>query len=218
MTSIPDSVQTQLTSDDYGDRLSALNSLRAVAPEAAFVGVLSLIKDPHVRVRYAAVSQMDSVGHVDPQQSLEVLRDRLINDPETDVRAAAADAIGALKLTEGFEDLKKAYEQSSDWLFQMSVVACLGELGDPRSFEILESALTSPEGLVQLAAISSLGELGDPKAIPLLANLLHHEDWQVRQRLVQAFAAFKTDEAQQYLVELAQDEMAQVADYAKEYL
>ncbi len=218
MTSIPDSVQADLNSEDFGDRLSGLNALRPLPAEVAFQGVLPLVQDNHVRVRYAAVSQMDSVGHIDPAKSLEVLRDRLLNDPEADVRAAAADAIGALKLTEGFGDLKAAYENTSDWLIQMSVIACLGELGDPRGFDLLSTALASPDGLVQLAGISALGELGDVRAVPLLAKLLKHEDWQVRQRLVQAFAALKTDEAKACLAELAQDELTQVADYAKEYL
>jgi len=33
----------------------------------------------------------------------------LFNDPEPDVQAAAADCLGALKLTEAFEDLQQLY-------------------------------------------------------------------------------------------------------------
>jgi len=71
------------------------------------------------------------------------------------------------------------------WLKSFSIIATLGELGDPRSFELLK-ALTSENDLVQTAAISSLGDLGDMQAIPLLVPYATHPDWQIRYRVVQA--------------------------------
>jgi len=56
-------------------------------------------------------------------------------------------------------------------LVKFSIIATLGELGDPRSFELLTEALTSENDLVQTAAISSLGDLGDMQAIPLLVPM-----------------------------------------------
>jgi len=47
-------------------------------------------------------------GRTGLSTALTVLRDRLFNDPEPDVQAAAADW-GALKLTEAFEDLQQLY-------------------------------------------------------------------------------------------------------------
>jgi len=58
------------------------------------------------------------------------------------VKAAAADAIGGLKLTAAYDDLVAVYQQSCDWLIQFSIVAALGELGEPRGFELSKSPLT----------------------------------------------------------------------------
>jgi HEAT repeat protein len=101
-----------------------------------------------------------------------VLRDRLHNDSEADVQAAAADALAALKLTEAFDDLRQQYENTPEWLLKFSIVAALGEMGDPRSFEILEDALLNGEQLVKTVAISALGELGDRRAIPVVVALM----------------------------------------------
>ena len=93
MSITPESVEQLLSSDDYGDRLRGLNQLRQLDPAIAFPLLQPLLGDNNVRVRYAAVSQMANLGKQDLQTSLELLRDRLINDPETDVKAAAADAL-----------------------------------------------------------------------------------------------------------------------------
>ena len=155
----PESVQRLLDSNDYGDRLSGVNQLRYLAPEIAFEMLQPLINDSNARVRYSAVSQLDILGRQNPDLALTILRDRLLHDPEADVKAAAADAIGGLKLTAAYDDLVAVYQQSSDWLIQFSIVAALGELGEPRGFELLEIALNSDNELVKTAAVSAFGEL-----------------------------------------------------------
>ena len=218
MTSTPESVQQDLNSADFGDRLRGVNALRGLDPAVAFEMILPILTDPHVRVRYAAISQMDTLGHVNKEKSLEILRDRLNHDPEIDNQAAAADAMGALQLTEGFEDLKQAYEGTNDWMLKMSIVAGLGALGDDRGLELLIDATTSTEPLVQMAGISALGDLGNPDAIPVLLPFVSHEDWQTRQRLVQALSQFSTPETQKALETLAQDPMEPVSNFAKSCL
>ena len=214
----PESVQTLLQSEDYGDRIKGLNQLRQMPHDLAFEMIQPLIVDANVRVRYAAVSQMDSLGGVDREKSLAILRDRLSNDKETDVQAAAADAIAALKLTEGFEDLRTAYQQSSEWLLQFSIIAALGEMGDPRGFDLLANALASDNGLLQSTAVGAFGELGDRRAVSLLLPFLDHPDWQLRHRLAQALTHLGGEEAKTALEHLAKDEVEQVAIEAKRNL
>jgi len=208
-------IQQLLDSTDYGDRMSGLNFLRGLPIEEGFKMILPLLGDNNARVRYAAVSQMDDLGQVDLAKSLEVLRDLLANDAEVDVKAAAADALAGLKLTEAYEDLSRAYEQSNEWLLQFSILAALGELGDPRSFDLLKDALDSPNELYRTAAISSLGELGDPRAIPMLLRFVEDEDWQIRHRLAQSLGNFQTPETRIALEKLSLDSFEQVASEAK---
>ncbi len=218
MSITPESVTNLLNSEDFGERIRGLNQLRQIEPETAFEMIRPMIGDDNTRVRYAAVSQLDTLGTVDRQTSLELLRDRLFNDPEPDVQAAAADAIGGLKLEEAYEDLAKIYRETSEWLVQFSIIAALGELGDSRGFTLLEEALNSNNNLLQTAAIGSMGELGDDRAVPLLIEFADHDDWQIRYRLAQALGRLGGDEAKAVILKLADDESEQVAQEAKNNL
>ncbi|MDM9582902.1 phycobilisome degradation protein NblB [Nostoc sp. GT001] len=218
MSITPESVKQLLSSEDLGDRLRAVNQIRELEPAIGFELIQSAIGDRNSRVRYSAVSQMDTLGTQDLQLSLDILRDRLLHDSEVDVQAAAADCLGALKLSEAFEDLQQLYHTTSEWLIQFSIIATLGELGDPRAFELLKEALSSENELVQTAAISSLGDLGDVQAVPLLAPYATNPDWQIRYRLVQALARLDNPEAKSILEILANDEVDAIASEAKNSL
>jgi HEAT repeat protein len=214
METTPESTAAQLASADYGERLSGLNSLRQIDPATAFVLIQPLLADTNVRVRYAAVSQLATLGIQNPQAALGVLRDRLLNDPEADVKAAAADALGALQLREAFPELNAAYHATTDWLIQFSIVAALGELGAPEGVDLLAEALASPVELVQTTAITALGELGDSRAVDLVLPFATNADWQVRYRVAQTLSRFNGDAVTAALAILAQDPEAAVAEAA----
>ncbi|MBF2049282.1 MAG: phycobilisome degradation protein NblB [Leptolyngbya sp. IPPAS B-1204] len=218
MSTTPESIQKLLQSENFADRLSAINQLRQIDPAIAFELIQSALTDPSVRVRYAAVSQISTLGRQNLQVALEVLRRALLEDPEPDVQAAAADSLGALKLTDAFEEMQNLYHQTQEWLVKFSIVAALGELGDPRGFELLKQALESDNELVKTAAIGALGELSDERAIPLLLPYATDPDWQVRHRVVQAMSHFSTPEARTVLEQLSQDAYEPVAQEAQLYL
>lgn len=214
MSITPESVGTLLSSQDFGDRLRAVNQIRQLEPAIGFELIQTVVHDSHPRVRYAAVSQISSLGQQNLPQAQAILK-RSLNDPEPDVQAAAADSIGALKLTDAFEDIQQLYHTTPEWLVKFSIVAALGELGDRRAFELLEEALNSGNELMQTAAIGSLGELGDDRAIQLLTPYTNHPDWQIRYRVVQSLGRLKGPEARAMLEQMAQDEMPQVAEEAQ---
>ncbi|MEB3883737.1 phycobilisome degradation protein NblB [Lyngbya sp. CCY1209] len=215
MTITPESIQQQLSSEDLGDRLRAVNQIRELDQSTGFELIQTAIRDRDTRVRYAAVSQLTSLGVQDRDRSLEILRDCLLNDPEPDVQAAAADALGALKLTQAFDDLSQVYHRTSEWLVQLSIIAALGELGDPRGFELLEDALNNGNELIQTIAVGALGELGDRRAIALLIPRASDPDWQIRHRVAQALGRLGGDEAEAVLEQLARDDVSQVAQQAQ---
>ena len=217
MAITPDSVRELLNSDDYGDRLRAVNQFRELDIDAAFELAQLAANDSNPRVRYAAISQLPSIAHRDPSAVESLLRRALTNDPEPDVQAAAADAIGGLQLRSIFDDLAAVYETSSEWLVRFSIVAALGELGEPNAFPLLQEALSSENELIATAAIGALGELKDERALPLLLNYTDHPDWQVRHRLVQALAQYPQPEAQAALQGLLQDDSAIVAEAAQHH-
>jgi HEAT repeat protein len=211
-----DLLRAKLKSEEYGERMQALVQSRSLSESERFEFVTIASGDRNTRIRYDAVSQMATLGSFNLEKSLEILSDRLLHDPEMDVKAAAADAIGALKLTAAFPDLANAYNQNNDWMMQFSIIAALGELGDVRGFELLAEALANnPNDLVKIAAIGALGELGDLRALDLLLPLVDSPDWQIRHRLVQAFANIGSEPAIAALKKLTDDPIAQVAEIAK---
>ncbi len=218
MSATPESVRELLSSENLGDRLRGVNQIRNLEPVIGFELIQSVVSDKNSRVRYSAISQLDTLGTQDLNISLNILRDRLVNDPEPDVQSAAADCLAALKLTDAYEDLEHMYYNHPEWLVKFSIVAALGELGDSRAFELLQHALESENELVQTAAIGSLGELGDKKAISLLLPYASNPDWQVRYRVVQALYNLGGDEAKAALEKLTHDEVETVAETAKSYL
>ena len=134
----PEQIKQQLASEDLGQRLRAVNLLREIDPAVAFELIQTVISDSSARVRYAAISQFSTLGTQDKETALTLLRGALYHDPEADVQAAAADSIGALRLVEAYDDLATAYQNTSEWIVQMSIVACLGELGVDRGFDLLQ--------------------------------------------------------------------------------
>lgn len=218
----PDQIKQQLASAELGQRLRAVNLLREIDPAVAFELIQTVISDSSARVRYAAISQFASLGKQNKEKALTVLRQALYHDPEADVQAAAADAMGALQLAAAYDDLVTAYNNTSEWIVQMSIVACLGELGVSQGFELLQQALQSNTALVALTAIGAMGELKDPRAIPLLLPFLESDDWQVRHRLAQALSNYlhtpQANDVMPTLIKLTQDESDIVADSAKQHL
>lgn len=215
MSITPESVRELLDSEDLGERLKSVNLFRQLDPVVAFELAQIAAADQNARVRYAAVSQLASLGNQNLQLAYDLLTDRLLNDPEPDVQAAAADSLGGLHLEDAFEHLAQVYQTSGEWLVRFSIVAALGELGSVRAFDLLKDALNSQEDLLKMAAISSFGELGDSRAIPLLVEFVNHPDWQIRHRLAQALQRLGGSEAGEVLKTLAKDNVEQVATEAK---
>lgn len=218
MTITPESVKTLIHSANFGERIRGINELRFLDKDIAYELLISIVNDANVRVRYAAISQLDTLGNVNREKSLEILLDRLYHDSEADVRAAAADAMAGLKMTEAFPDLKKVYDDTEDWLIQFSIVSALGELGNPDGFDLLQDALNSDNELLKTSAIGALGELGDDRAIDLLIPFVTNDDWQIRHRVAQALGRFAGEKVREALTILAQDKSVAVAEEAKHYL
>jgi HEAT repeat protein len=135
-----------------------------------------------------------------------------------DVKAAAADVVGALQLTDAYELIESLYYQSPEWVIKLSVVAALGVMGDPRGFEVLKDAIASDNSLIQTSAISAMGELGNQEAIPILIPFATDEDWQIRLRVAQALGNLGGSEVQETLEQLASDTMELVAQQAQYFL
>lgn len=207
-----------LDSSDLGERLRAVNQARPLPPSELYPILKKASADASARVRYAAVSQIGSVPFQDPSEPVAMLRNILKSDPEFDVRAAAAASLGDLKQPEVLPDLLDSYRQETEWLVQFSIIAALGELGNPAAFDTLVEALNQGSDLTRTAAAAALGDLGDARAIPVLENYLADEDWQLRYRVCLSLGKIGGEAARTGLEQLARDPVEQVATQAQEAL
>ncbi|MDX2273428.1 MAG: HEAT repeat domain-containing protein [Cyanobacteriota bacterium] len=211
----PGDVADLLDSQDLGDRLRAVNQTRYLHPDVGFDLLVKAARDNNARVRYAAISQIGTLTLGDPSAALALLQQSLKEDPEFDVRAAAAAALGDLKQPQALTDLLEAYQRESEWLVQFSIVAALGELGNPEAVETLMQALDQGSDLIRTAAAAALGDLADPRAIPVLEKFIGADDWQLRYRIGLALARIGGEQVRPGLQRLAADPMEQVANQAR---
>jgi HEAT repeat protein len=217
MTITATSVSTLLSSDNLGDRLRGVNQLRELDKSIAYELVQAPIHDKNTRVRYAAVSLMDTIGDVDLTKSLDILRGGL-QDPEYDVKSAAADALGGLKLTEALPELIALYHETEEWLLKLSIVASLGAMQDQRAFTLFAESIESSVELIRMTTVQAIGDMCDPAGVDLLATVIAEPDTQIRFRVAEALGKIGGEQAQELLKQMANDSDLQVAEQAKAFL
>lgn len=197
--------------------MKVMSQSRSLPPQERFTLMCLAVKDENPRIRYDAVSQLGSIGDIDRELSQQILENALKSDPEIDVKAAAADSLGALQIKSAYPLLVEVYHSTQDWLLQLSILTALGTLGVGEAFELLAEATGSDNELVQISAIRALGDLGDDRAVAVLAPFKSHPDWQVRHALAQSLSNF-SEEGREILTYLAQDPFPQVAESARSSL
>jgi HEAT repeat protein len=217
MTSTPESARALLTSENFGDRLHGINQLRVIDKAAAFELVQLVVSDSNTRVRYAAVSLMDTIGDVDLVKSLEILR-ACLADPEYDVKSAAADALGGLRLTAAIPELVDLYHDTTEWLLQLSIVAALGSMPDPLSLKLFAESIGSEVELVRMTTVQAIGEMADPAGVEILQQAIADPDTQIRFRVAEALGRIGDESAKKLLQGMVTDSDSKVAAQAKAFL
>lgn len=141
--------------------------------------------DPAVR-RLALAA---CVGRLDEDDVRAAVADRLVEDEDASVRAAAAELLGGAGEA-AFDALMKARSDGDDRVVE-AVVSALGELAIERAVPyLLDTARNHSDRLVREAAVAALGAVGDDTAVPLLLDLLATGPPQVRRRAAVALTAF----------------------------
>lgn len=182
-----------LGSEDFIERIRGINRVDEVGTTSEKISALLALAtdDANQQVRYAAISRISNFNHSDISKEdedkvLTAARYVLSNDKESSCQAGAADAIAGLKLREGFDDLVDAFNRTSDWMLKFSIAAGLGEMGDPRAYDVLSSILEaeSTDPLLIAASLGALGDLGDERAIPVVERYLDNDDSSVQERAI----------------------------------
>jgi len=154
-----------------------------------------LLKAPTARGRWLAAS---ALAHSDDPVSIAALAERLADGAEFwGVRAAAAEALGALRAREGFDALAK-HADTEHPKVRRAIAAALGRFRTTAAVDALRPrALRDPSYLVEGEAARALGRTRQPQAFESLVDLLDRPSWAdvVRVGAIDGLAALRDDRA-----------------------
>ncbi|MDX1568664.1 MAG: HEAT repeat domain-containing protein, partial [Longimicrobiales bacterium] len=109
----------------------------------------------------------------------------MVDDPDPDVRAAVATALGALGLDRAVKFLLERLEIESEEKVEVQILRALGALGDPGAVPSIEKRavgtfFSKPSTPLRVAAYRALGSIGTPRATQLLREARDDRDDDVR--------------------------------------
>jgi hypothetical protein len=93
-----------------------------------------------------------------------------LKDPDPEVRAAVAEAIGAIRDPRGLPDLLFRLDAEEDRVPRAAIARAIGSMGNPDVIPKLTKRLNDPEAMVRLAVVEALGTWTNKPAITALAD------------------------------------------------
>jgi HEAT repeat protein len=139
--------------------------------------LLDAANDRDANVRQAAVWSLGNISH-SPRAADAIIRS-MKDDPEPDVRAAAATALGNSGDPRA-HDLLVAALGATDPAIRSTAIQMLGNMHDARAVPALIGLLADKDPRVRADAVASLGGIKDEHAAAPLMGLIADEDPRVR--------------------------------------
>ena len=141
----------------------------------------SALANPDAMVRKEALRSLTRLG--DPESGPIVVG--LLDDPDPEVRTAAAVAAGELRAARALKPLIAALDETKDPDVAVPLIRALGRIADPGAVVSIEkravpSMFSKPRRDVRIAAYRALSEIGTPRARRLLNQAIDDRDPGVR--------------------------------------
>jgi HEAT repeat protein len=155
----------------------------------------------------------EELGRSNDERNVAPLADALRRDRDFIVRAAAADALGALKSKLAVAALTDALADASPDVRAASALA-LGRLGEERAIPPLRAALRDAEPVVRSGAAQALGKLGAANAAADVAALLTDAADEVRTSAAEALGSIGGKDAVDALIRRLADKSLYVRSRA----
>ncbi len=173
---ISSALLSDLQSNDYRVRVSAVEQLGKIRNEEAFAILTNIVarKEEYWRVRIKAIHIIGKIA--DPRSSdllINVFANPFLNEECPSLKWTTALALGNFK-------------------------------NDSRVIEVLIGALDYDNILIREAAIQSLGNIGASSAVPLLIKALNDKSFAVRANAITALGKIGSSEAIPYLEKAAE--------------
>lgn len=159
--------------------------LAAAGDARALPGLKRLVTS---RRPYLRSEGMLVLGHIQDDRAVALLIEGL-QDPEADVRGAAATALGTQKSEKGIKPLIRVVARGD--AVAVKAIRALGEIGDARAALVLERQLDSDNPVVRRYACEALERIGHRSAVKGLASRLDDPDAMVRYTASRALGSFE---------------------------
>jgi HEAT repeat protein len=227
----------RLQDDDEGIRAKAARSVGILRGRPATRSLVSLTRgDRSNAVRFESVRALRKIG--DPSVGADLVA--LLTYTDTKVRDEAIYTLGRLRYQPAVPELTRLYEQEaalpirqSDRALRERLLGALAFIGDPQSKGLFlrerqvddaDIVLHSYEGLARIADPDTLTDISKARIAEKSPKILTAQAWALyrlgrREYLdgvVMALSTRRTNsEARQYLLELRQDEVPELFQYAR---
>jgi len=105
----------------------------------------------------------------------------MLGDSDSDVRCAAARAVGALKVEKSYKELLEILKKGDAEAVIEEVLRALGALGDPSAVAAIEKQVAGsmfkrpPKG-VRIAGLGALAAIGTPHAVEVVEKARRDKD------------------------------------------
>lgn len=175
-------------------------SARGRAPADGEDDIRAALTADRVRIRRnAALALVDRAAEGIDAETVALLRDRAVEDPDADVRQFAAEALGVAGT--GADVLQDALDDPEPWVRAEAVVALSRTGGDT---DTLQGALDDDSGWVRRNAVIALGKRGDADHALLVDRIKTDPHPAVREYAAQFLGEAATDvrEAERVLAAL----------------
>lgn len=156
-----------------------------------------LLKDKDDDIRKFALDLLYEIGKCDYPDEIVNL---LINDPNSNVRAAAAKTLGKLKYKDALPHLLNALKDE-EWVCFASLQAII-DIGDDRVVDQICELLKTHSDAIRLAAIEALGNLRSQKAISHLIDHLQRANVYEKEIVIKALINIGTLPHEPEIVEI----------------
>ncbi|MBI4641397.1 MAG: HEAT repeat domain-containing protein [Candidatus Tectomicrobia bacterium] len=142
-----------------------------------------------------------ALGKIKAREAIPSLVERLLQDPDPDMRMEAAAALGMIASSEGTEALIDSLHNDPDRDVRIEACIALTKIGDTQALDSLIGALAEdePAGIgdwraegdmefsasweIQKKALEALREIGDERAVNAVIHLLENDDYEDLQEL-----------------------------------
>jgi HEAT repeat protein len=241
---VADRVERDLSSSDVTARRSAARALVSLGPERGGALSLAAMADADDEVRLAgaqAAIAFRVAGATDAasswlnasnarlrREACEVARAlpssrtiaplaRSLGDPDPEVRAAAADALGHQRSPEAVAPLLGRLDDSTPSV-RIEIVTALAQLGDSRAVVPLVGKVEDSAADVRQAVVRALGDLDDARAAPALVLALRDQSPDVRRAALVALGRLEAPDAVDAIAPFVSDRVASLRLAALEAL